>query len=145
MNFQRPDSVRFHPVKGLECPTRTKRTVVVSRERAKELIEETEAEVVAWESAGFARACKHNKLPWAEMRMISDNCEPGQIADFKQSLKISIVSTNKHVLSLNHEQTSYLSLSVFTLIHLPAFSNFVICVTLIHAALKPYKQFKSVN
>ncbi len=47
---------------------------ITSNERAIELISKTTASAVTWESAGGIRASKFNKIPYFEIRTITDSC-----------------------------------------------------------------------
>lgn len=59
---------------------------IVSIGRANELYNETKALVVAWEGVGGARACKFNKLPYVEIRAITDNASADAPSSFSKNL-----------------------------------------------------------
>ncbi len=46
-----------------------------------------EAQIVTWETAGLARACKNLNLNWAEIRMISDYCDLSDFTQFRAQVK----------------------------------------------------------
>ena len=59
---------------------------VVEPERRKTLHQLTRALVVAWEGAGGARACQFNKVPFVEIRGVTDVADHRAPSDFKTNL-----------------------------------------------------------
>ena len=59
---------------------------IVSKQRASELNKKTGALAVAWESAGGARSAQFNKLPYSEIRGITDNSQKNVSSDFFKNL-----------------------------------------------------------
>lgn len=59
---------------------------IVDPVRAKELYITTRGLAVAWESAGGARAARFNKIPYLEIRGITDNAREDVPADFIKNL-----------------------------------------------------------
>jgi len=59
---------------------------IIDSTRRLELQKQTGAQVVAWESAGLARACRQKNIPWAEIRMVSDLCDTESINNFHSTL-----------------------------------------------------------
>ena len=60
---------------------------IMSDERKSELLEQTNAIAVAWEGAGGARACRFNKLPYAEVRGVSDSADSQAHKDYYSNLE----------------------------------------------------------
>lgn len=60
---------------------------VLNRERREELRNRTGALAVAWEGAGGARACCFSRIPYVEVRGITDAADPKAIDDFYQNLE----------------------------------------------------------
>src|SRR3989338_2452506 len=63
---------------------------IVNSDRAYELYSETKALVVAWEGVGGARACKFNKIPYVEIRAITDNARTNVASNFSKNLNNAI-------------------------------------------------------
>jgi adenosylhomocysteine nucleosidase len=63
---------------------------VVDVARGRELRSQTGALAVAWEGAGGARACRFNKLPYLELRGITDTADHRAPSDFETNLAISM-------------------------------------------------------
>lgn len=63
---------------------------IVTNERAGELAKQTAALCVAWEGAGAARACAFSKLPFIEIRSITDSANKSANQDFNQNLKLAM-------------------------------------------------------
>jgi len=63
---------------------------VVDRARAEELRKATGALCVAWEGAGAARAARFSRLPFLELRAITDNADHSAPGDFRTNLKMSM-------------------------------------------------------
>jgi adenosylhomocysteine nucleosidase len=59
---------------------------ICSTTRAKEIFKQTNALAVAWEGAGGARAANLNKIPFVEIRVISDFATGTTPQDFKDAL-----------------------------------------------------------
>lgn len=56
---------------------------IVDRNRANELHEATCAKCVAWEGSGGARAAKFNRIPFMELRCITDGADSQAAASFR--------------------------------------------------------------
>jgi len=54
------------------------------------LHQKTQAIAVAWEGAGGARACIFNKIPYVELRSITDSADGLAVPDFKSNLATAI-------------------------------------------------------
>lgn len=61
---------------------------VVEEERVEELKSRTGAIAVAWEGAGGARACQFSRVPYVEIRGISDKANSEAPSDFEQNLPV---------------------------------------------------------
>ena len=61
---------------------------IISHERAVELQKKTGALAVAWEGAGGARACSFNKMPFLELRGITDNARHDVANSFEKNLPV---------------------------------------------------------
>jgi len=59
---------------------------IVDSARARQLHEETGAIAVAWEGAGCARACLFNKMPFLEVRAVTDNARRDAPSEFAKNL-----------------------------------------------------------
>lgn len=59
---------------------------IFSSERAQEIYQETQALAVAWEGAGGARACRKYKIPFLEIRGITDLANSTSLKDFQTHL-----------------------------------------------------------
>jgi adenosylhomocysteine nucleosidase len=65
---------------------------VIESRRANELHEYTQAVAVAWEGAGGARVSKYFKLPFLEIRGVTDTANSNTMTDFKVNLKTSMLA-----------------------------------------------------
>lgn len=65
---------------------------VLDRARALEIHEATGALAVAWEGAGGARVCKFLKIPFLEMRAVSDLADESTPEDFKKFVSKSMAN-----------------------------------------------------
>jgi adenosylhomocysteine nucleosidase len=63
---------------------------VFSKERKRAIQAQTAALAVAWEGAGGARACSFNKMPFAEIRGITDSAEQSAPEEFFANFEISM-------------------------------------------------------
>lgn len=68
---------------------------ITTKERAKELQNLTQADAVAWEGAGGAKACHFLNLPFLEIRGVTDSCNFTQDFDFKSKLKTAMYNCAK--------------------------------------------------
>lgn len=59
---------------------------IIDPQRANELLEQTKALAVAWEGSGGARACAFNKIPFLEVRAITDNARESVADSFVKNL-----------------------------------------------------------
>lgn len=74
---------------------------IVDEERALELRREFNVLAVAWEGAGAARACQFNRVPFLEIRGVTDSAGNEAPIDFKANLKQSLHNVAlliKHIL-----------------------------------------------
>ncbi|MBX2993701.1 MAG: 5'-methylthioadenosine/S-adenosylhomocysteine nucleosidase [Bdellovibrionaceae bacterium] len=60
---------------------------IVNTERAAELQAKTQALAVAWEGAGFARACQNCQVAWTEIRAVTDEADHKAVDSFKANLE----------------------------------------------------------
>lgn len=60
--------------------------------RAEEIRKATKALVVAWEGAGGARACKFNKIPFVELRAVTDLANQQTPHSFKQNVDAAMAN-----------------------------------------------------
>lgn len=60
---------------------------IVDPARARELHRETGALCVAWEGAGAARAAAFSRLPFLEIRVITDGADEGAPSDFRENVR----------------------------------------------------------
>jgi adenosylhomocysteine nucleosidase len=65
---------------------------IVDSSRAAELRAQTGAIAVAWEGAGGARAAKFNKIPFIELRGVTDTANNSAPVDFKENLKVAMAN-----------------------------------------------------
>lgn len=65
---------------------------VVDRRRAKEIVAATQAIAVAWEGAGGARVCRFLKIPYIEIRGVTDTADHSAVSDFKNNLKTAMAA-----------------------------------------------------
>jgi adenosylhomocysteine nucleosidase len=63
---------------------------ILHSDRAHEIHQTTNALAVAWEGAGGARACRFHKIPFVEIRGITDSAGPVAIKDFPKHLKVAM-------------------------------------------------------
>ena len=61
---------------------------VVETERKRALHESTGALAVAWEGAGGARACAFNRIPFVEIRGVTDTADHNAASDFEENLEL---------------------------------------------------------
>lgn len=73
---------------------------IVSRESRDRVIAKTNALAAAWEGAGGARACAFNKLPFIEIRGLSDNADEKTISDFHENLEKIMVNLADLILKI---------------------------------------------
>jgi len=73
---------------------------VISKESRNRVIAKTNALAVAWEGAGGARACAFNKLPFIEIRGLSDNADEKTISDFHENLEKIMVNLADLILKI---------------------------------------------
>ncbi len=59
---------------------------IVGIERKKEIQRKTGGLAVAWEGAGGARACQFNRVPYLEIRGVTDDADGTALTDFKKNL-----------------------------------------------------------
>ena len=60
----------------------------------------TGAIAVAWEGAGAARAARFAKVPFLEIRAITDVCSENSLSDFKANIGPVMLSLSKALLPL---------------------------------------------
>jgi len=70
---------------------------IVDAERARELFTTTQALAVAWEGSGGARACAFNKIPYLELRTITDNSRDGVSESFAMNLQICMHNVANYI------------------------------------------------
>ena len=63
---------------------------VVETERKRALHESTGALAVAWEGAGGARACAFNRIPFIEIRGVTDTADHNAASDFEENLEVAM-------------------------------------------------------
>lgn len=68
---------------------------VVDKARAREIAAATGALAVAWEGAGGARAAARLKIPYLEIRGITDFAGPSSIDEFKKNLRPAMENVAK--------------------------------------------------
>lgn len=73
---------------------------IISLQRRQELFSQTHCLAVAWEGAGGARACAFNKIPFIELRGITDLASEKTISDVQQNLKVVCSHLSLVILSL---------------------------------------------
>ncbi len=76
---------------------------IVSLERRKSLGQESGALAVAWESAGLARACRLQKVPYFEIRAVTDLGQNADLDQFKRQLPQSMENLS-HILLLHFKR-----------------------------------------
>jgi adenosylhomocysteine nucleosidase len=65
---------------------------VVDPVRRMTLRQRTNALAVAWEGAGGARACQFSRVPYLEMRGITDAADGSAASDFNRNLKVAMTN-----------------------------------------------------
>lgn len=60
---------------------------ILETARAEAIVELTQAIAVAWEGAGGARAAQFCRVPFLEIRVITDNADGQAVQDFKRNLQ----------------------------------------------------------
>ncbi len=85
-----PGTVHFGPIASGDED-------IVDRGRAEELRSETGALAVAWEGAGGARACAFSRIPFLEIRGISDSANASTPQDYKRNLASCMETAGKLV------------------------------------------------
>ena len=63
---------------------------VVETERKRALHESTGALAVAWEGAGGAKACAFNRIPFVEIRGVTDTADHNAASDFEENLEVAM-------------------------------------------------------
>ena len=63
---------------------------VVETERKRVLHKSTGALAVAWEGAGGARACAFNRIPFVEIRGVTDTADHNAASDFEENLEVAM-------------------------------------------------------
>ena len=63
---------------------------VVETERKRALHESTGALAVAWEGAGGARACAFSRIPFVEIRGVTDTADHKAASDFEENLEVAM-------------------------------------------------------
>lgn len=63
---------------------------IVDPERSQEIFEKTQALAVAWEGAGGAKACLSHKVPFLELRAITDDSKHSVTESFFKNLPIAL-------------------------------------------------------
>ena len=63
---------------------------MVETERKRALHESTGALAVAWEGAGGARACAFNRIPFIEIRGVTDTADHNAASDFEENLEVAM-------------------------------------------------------
>lgn len=74
---------------------------VISPERAAEIHQQTRALCVAWEGAGGARACRFSRIPYLEVRAMSDQACSNAPSDFKENLPMAMANIAKLLKSIS--------------------------------------------
>jgi adenosylhomocysteine nucleosidase len=72
---------------------------IVDHKRARELHAQSGALCVAWEGAGGARATYFNRLPYLEIRAITDMADTPSLASFEANLERAMKSLAEVTLS----------------------------------------------
>ena len=63
-----------------------------SSARARQLIDLTGAIVAAWEGAGGAKACEFARIPYIEIRCVSDLADENAITDYRENTPIAMTN-----------------------------------------------------
>lgn len=72
---------------------------IIDPSRVKELIAQTNALAVAWEGAGGARASKFNKMPFLEVRGVTDTADNEAPVHFETNLKTAMANVGDLLLA----------------------------------------------
>ncbi len=73
---------------------------MIDSQRAQEIFGTTEAMAVSWEGAGGARASKFNRLPFLEIRGITDSADHQAMTQFSANLKIAMENVAQCLVAL---------------------------------------------
>lgn len=65
---------------------------IVSSLRADEVAKKTGAIAVGWEGAGVARACAFSRIPFMEVRTVTDASDKNAVDDFRHNLRIGVAN-----------------------------------------------------
>ena len=76
---------------------------IVESTRAQALYIETGALAVAWEGSGGARASQFNKVPYVEIRSISDNAREHVVDSFEKHLSLCMANMAQFLIALMRE------------------------------------------
>lgn len=68
---------------------------ITDRKRAQELQSLTGAVAVGWEGAGGARACQFAQVPFLEVRVATDLCDPNVAQDFMTNVRAGMARLRK--------------------------------------------------
>jgi adenosylhomocysteine nucleosidase len=80
---------------------------VVDTERRRALHKSTGALVVAWEGAGGARACAFSRVPFVEIRAVTDTADHNAPSDFEANLQVAMHNATTLITCwLNHPEDS---------------------------------------
>ena len=63
---------------------------MVEIDRKRVLHASTGALAVAWEGAGGARACAFNRIPFVEIRGVTDTADHNAASDFEENLEVAM-------------------------------------------------------
>ena len=63
---------------------------VIETERKRVVYESTGALAVAWEGAGGARACAFSRIPFVEIRGVTDTADHNAASDFEENLEVAM-------------------------------------------------------
>jgi adenosylhomocysteine nucleosidase len=74
---------------------------VIEESRAHELADKTNALAVAWEGAGGARACLHERVPFLEVRGLTDFAGSSAVSEFRKNLAPAMESVAQVIARLN--------------------------------------------
>ena len=72
---------------------------VVETERKRTLHESTGALAVAWEGAGGAKACAFNRIPFVEIRSVTDTADHNAASDFEENLGVAMSNLGTLIIS----------------------------------------------
>lgn len=73
---------------------------IICSQRAKELFDFSQADVVAWEGAGGARACRMMNVPFVEIRGVSDVANHDAAQDFAANVKVVMPKIIQNILEI---------------------------------------------